>query len=54
MAQWAEPGATLALPASEEAQRPQPPTGFSEPELREYAVPGTDVSRRLWVLKTAS
>ena len=53
MSQWAAPGATLILPASEAALEPQAPSEFKEPELRQYQVPGTDIRRRLWVLRSA-
>ena len=52
MSQWAAPGSTLILPASGAAQRPQAPEDFESPELREYHVPGTDIGRRLWILKS--
>lgn len=52
MSQWAAPGSTLILPASDAAQRPQAPEDFESPELREYHVPGTDIGRRLWILKS--
>jgi 16S rRNA (guanine527-N7)-methyltransferase len=52
MSQWAAPGATLILPASDAATRPQAPEEFGSPELREYHVPGTMVDRRLWILKS--
>ena len=52
MSQWAAPGSTLILPASDAATRPQAPEDFESPELREYHVPGTDIGRRLWILKS--
>ena len=52
MSQWAAPGSTLILPASDASKRPQAPEDFESPELREYHVPGTDIGRRLWILKS--
>ena len=51
MAQWAEPGAVIALPASETADEPTTPPGFSAPDLREYTVPRTEAQRRVWVVR---
>ena len=54
MAQWSHPGSTLVLPASDTAEKPEPPVGVAEPTLRQYTVPGTAVTRRLWVSRTAT
>ena len=49
MAQWAHADSLLVLPASASASRPESPPGIGVPELREYRVPGAEISRKLWI-----
>ena len=49
MAEWAGPGAVLALPGSEASTPPPVPDGYQPPELRHYRVPETETERRLWL-----
>ena len=51
MDRWAAPGATLALPASEGADRPESLPEYAPIELREYLVPISNIQRKLWVAK---
>lgn len=49
MRRWVRPGGWVALPASEDSDRPELPDGFENLELREYRVPETGRERKLWV-----
>ncbi len=49
MRAWARPGGMVALPASEDSDRPGLPTGFENLSLRKYQVPETGRDRKLWV-----
>jgi 16S rRNA (guanine527-N7)-methyltransferase len=51
MRPWARPGGLVALPASEDANRPDQPADFEALTLREYRVPTTGRARRLWVAR---
>lgn len=50
MAEWAGPGAVLALPGSDASTPPAVPDGYRSPELRRYRVPETETERRLWLV----
>ena len=52
MKPWARPGGLVALPASEESNRPTLPAGFTDLSLRGYQVPETGRVRKLWVART--
>ncbi|MFP6656202.1 MAG: RsmG family class I SAM-dependent methyltransferase [Myxococcota bacterium] len=51
MKAWVRPGGTVALPASESAVKPDLPTGMGELSLREYIVPTTGRSRKVWIAR---
>lgn len=51
MRPWARPGGLVALPASEESDRPALPPGLEDLSLREYRVPETGRTRKLWVAR---
>lgn len=51
MRPWARPGGLVALPASQESDRPILPVGFEDLSLREYQVPETGRARKLWVAR---
>jgi len=51
MGPWARPGGLVALPASEESDRPTLPVGFKDLSLRGYQVPETGRVRKLWVAR---
>ena len=52
MRSWARPGGLVALPASDQSDRPALPAGFEDLSLREYRVPETGRTRKLWVART--
>ena len=54
MRPWARPGGLVALPASDNAERPILPAGFDDLMLREYRVPEIGRARRLWLARVVS
>jgi 16S rRNA (guanine527-N7)-methyltransferase len=52
MRSWARPGGLVVLPASDQSNRPALPAGFADLSLREYRVPETGRTRKLWIART--
>ena len=48
---WSRPGGMVVLPASETAIPPDLPAGFDSLSSREYRVPASGRSRRLWLVR---